>query len=250
MSVWKTLHFFDSEKYFEEIVPKVKRFHTYYSNFFESDLAKYVRRKTTISQLQSFIDNLSEDLKRHKTLFEIATRTKKRDQPYLEFIRQKSKEEEEFNKLNEPQFETFSNLLVFIVFQECAAFNPHLILGRSIFGGHIKSDKGSITEEICSKITTMDFYTGEWYSTFTNWVTKEEAELLLMDFQSIKPKQSHSERYYNDFRIFLETAVENSYGFIAGQNLNEELITLIEQPIVKVELDMKKLNLQSVIEYK
>lgn len=136
------------------------------------------------------------------------------------------------------------------MFQECAAFNPHLILGRNIFGGHIETKRGSIAEEVCSKISNMEFCYGEWYSTFTNWVTKEEAELLLMDFSNVSPRKEYSDRYYEDFKIFLEIAVKNSLGFIAGQNLRKSILKLIENPQISIDIDIKKLNLQSVIEYK
>ena len=250
MSDWKTLHFFDSEKYNDEVVPKVKGFRLNYSDFFDSDLAKYVRRNTSILELQSFIDGLTEDLKKHKVLDEIEKRTKKRNQPYQEFVRQRLRDGEKFSKLYESQYETYSSLITFIVFKECASFNPHFILGRRIFGSFIETKTGSIAEEVCSQITQMEVCIGESYSTFTNWITREEAELLLMDFSNVKPKNEDSFDYFKDFKVFLETAVDNSLGLIAGQNMHEGLITLIEKPLVEIELDIKKLNLKYVIEYK
>jgi len=48
----------------------------------------------------------------------------------------------------------------------------------------------------------------------------------------------------------LNLAIENGLGFISITNIREEIIYGIDKPKLKIPINLKQLNFQSVIEYK
>lgn len=258
MGDWNTLHYFDDKKFYSEIVPDFKNNGQLIEKYFNSELGKHIaysndKNVERISEIRRFSQFLDKDFKHHKTLLEIHKRSKGIDEEYSAFIKKRHQDEKIFQQENGNIIEDINLILTLIIFSECAAFNPHLILGRSIFTGNVCAKPGSVAEDVIYNFTNNDFGS-IFYSTrsnrngLINWVTHEDLRLLWLDKENLKPADNDSEKYFSDFYKFIEIAIENELGVIAGTNMNEDMLKLIQSPL-SVKIDVKHLGLESVINY-
>lgn len=258
MGDWNTLHHFDDKKFYSIIVPDLKSNGQLLGKYFNSEFGKYVayandKNTERIAEIVTLNQFLDKDFKHHKTLFDIQNRKKGINEDYSEFIKKRSQDEENFQKANGHIIEDINLILTLIIFSECAAFNPHLILGRSIFTGNVSAKSKSVAEEIIYNFTNNEigsiFYSSCSNCTgFINWITNEDLRLLWLDKENLQPADNSSEKYFSDFYKFIEIAVENELGVIAGTNMNEDILKLIQSPL-SVKIDLKQLGLESVINY-
>jgi hypothetical protein len=258
MGDWNTLHYFDDKKFYSEIVPDLKSNGQLLQKYFNSEFGRYLayandKNAERIAEIIRFIRFLDKDFKHHKTLFEIQNRKKRIDEEYSKFIEKRNQDENDFHKVNGHIIEDINLILTLIIFSECAAFNPHLILGRSIFTGNVTAKLNSVAEEVICNFTNNElgsiFYSSASNCNgFINWVTNDDLRLLWLDKENLKPADNGSEKYFSDFYKFIEIAVENELGVIAGTNMNENILKLIQSPL-SVKIDIKELGLKSVIYY-
>ena len=155
MGDWNTLHHFDDKKFYSKIVPDFKSDGQLLRKYFNSEFGKYVaygndKNDDRISEILRFSQHLDEDFKSHKTLLNIQTRKKGISEEYSVFIKKRYQDEEDFQKANGQIIEDINLILTLMVFSECAAFNPHLILGRTIFTGCVSASPNSVAGEIIS----------------------------------------------------------------------------------------------------
>ncbi|MCB9230597.1 MAG: hypothetical protein H6581_02995 [Bacteroidia bacterium] len=254
MGDWNTLHHFNDKIFYAEIVPDLKRNGQLLEKYFNSEFGKYIayaddNNADRIAEIISFCQFLDKDFKHHKTLFEIQKRTKGKDEDYDSFIVKRNRDEDDFQKANGKIIEDINNILTLIIFSECAAFNPHLILGRRIFTGNVRAKPDSVAEEVIWNFTNREsgsiFYSSNG---LINWVTHDDLQLLWLDKENLQPADRDSEKYFSDFYKFIEIAVENELGVIAGTNMREDILKLIKSPLT-VKVDVKELGLENVINY-
>lgn len=259
MGDWNTLHHFDDRKFYSRIVPDFKKDGQLLNQYFNSDLGKYIvygtdtNNEGRIAEILRFCQLLDKDFKTHETLFNIQTRKKGINEVYADFIKKLYQDEADFQKANGHIIEDLNHILTLIIFSECAAFNPHLILGRSIFTGCVSATPKSIAQDIISKFTDKKlgsiFYSSRSNCNgFINWVTNEELQLLWLDKENIYSADKDTDKYFADFCKFIEIALDNNLGVISGTNMNERILKLIESPL-QIKIDIKKLGLESVINY-
>lgn len=259
MSDWNTLHHFDDKKFYSEIVPDFKTDGQLLKRYFNSELAKYILYGTDttnedrIAEILRFTKHLDKDFKTHEILFNIHKRKKGINETYTNFIKKFYEDEINFRKINGHIIEDINHILTLIIFSECAAFNPHLILGRNIFIGCVSANPKSIAQELISKFIYSElgsiFYSSRSdCNGFINWVTNEELQLLWLDKENVYPSNKNASKYYSDFCKFIEIALDNNLGVISGTNLNEQILKLIESPL-PFKIDIKKTGLENVINY-
>jgi len=258
MGDWNTLHHFDDKKFYSQIVPDFKSKGQLIRKYFNSEFGKYIaygndKNNERIAEILKFSKLLNESFKVHETLLDIQKREKGINEVYADFIKNRYRDEAEFQNANGHIIEDINHILTLMIFSECAAFNPHLILGRKIFTGNIKAKPKSIAQDIISKFTDNErgsiFYSSmSNCNGFINWLTNEELQILWLDKESIYSRDEDSDKYFSDFCTFIEIALDNNLGVISGTNMNERILKLIEPPL-PVKIDVKKLGLQSVINY-
>ena len=258
MGDWNTLHHFDNKKFYSEIVPDLKGNGQLLKKYFNSEFGKYIaygndKNDERIDEILKFSHLLDSDYKSHKVLLDIQTRKKGINEEYSSFIQKRYQDEENFQRTNGHIIEDINLILTLIIFSECAAFNPHLILGRSILKGCVNAKPKSVSEEIISNLINNElgsiFYSSRSNCNgFINWVTYEDLELLWLDKENLYPTDKDSEKYFSDFFKFIEIALENELGVISGTNMNEEILKLIPSPL-PLKIDIKHLGLESFINY-
>ena len=258
MGDWNTLHHFDDKKFYSKIVPDLKNDGQLLRKYFNSEFGNYIvygseKNDERIAEILRFSWFLDKDYKLHETLLNIQTRKKGINEEYSDFIKKRSQDEEEFQKANRHIIEDINLILTLMVFSECASFNPHLILDRTIFTGYVDAKPKSIAKDIISKFTDNElgsiFYSSHSNCNgLINWVTNEELQLLWLDKENLNSTGKDADKYFYDFYKFIEIAIENNLGVISGTNMNERILKLIQSPL-SVEIDLKKLGLTNVINY-
>lgn len=224
MGDWNTLHYFDDKKFYSKIVPDLRGEEYLLKNYFNSQFGKYIiydydHNEGRITDIIKFTAFLDDEFKIHKTLLSIQNREKSVNEEYKNFIEKLYKDEDNFYRKNGQIIEDINLILTLMIFSECASFNPHLILGRSIFTGCVSAKPKSIAEEIISKFTNNGLGS-IFYSThsncngFINWVTNEDLQLLWLDKENLYSKGNDAEKYFSDFYKFIEIAIENNLGVI------------------------------------
>lgn len=258
MGDWNTLHHFDDQKFYSEIVPDLQSEGHLLRNYFNSEFGKYIvcdnhQNEGRITDIMKFSQFLNDEFKIHETLLSIQTRKKNVNEEYSDFIKKLYKDEDDFYRKNGQIIEDINLILTLIIFSECASFNPHLILGRSIFTGCVSAKPGSIAEDFISGFTNNELGSILYSSRsncngFINWITHEDLKLLWLDKENLHSTGKDADTYFSDFYKFIEIAIENDLGVISGTNLNEEVLKLIPSPL-SVEINIKELGLENVINY-
>lgn len=253
MSDWNTLHLFNDKLFYSEVVPDFKGEGTLLKHYFDSQLGKYIlwnnsRSDERIDKILSYCKFLDADFKVHETLHEIQSRKKNINEDYSTFTNRQSEAQDDFFRSNADVIDDIQNILLLIVFSECAAFNPHLILGRRIFIGNVSAKPRSIAEEVIAMFTNSEFgYTNQMG--IINWVRSEDLKLLLLDRNNLYPSRDESEGYFSEFIKFMEIAVANNLGVISISNVNERVLNMIETPKVQIEIDVECFEFKSVIKF-
>lgn len=254
MGDWNTLHHFNDKKFYTEIVPDLLTNGELLKKYYNLEYAKYITYPNDnitkrIDEIISFNQLLDKDFKHHKTLFDIQNGKKEINEEYSEFIKKRNQREDDFYRLNGHIIEDFNQILTLIVFSESAAFNPHLILGRTVFNGNIIAKSKSVAEDIIHNFTNSKLGSiYNQYSGFINWITYDELQLLWLDKENLQPASDSSKKYFSDFYKFIEIAIENELGLISGTNMNERILKLIKSPL-SVKIDLKEQEFVNVINY-
>jgi len=256
MGDWNTLHLFDSDRFFEVVVPDLIDEGCLLTHYFKLRKEKDIlwRNKNSahrIAQIVKFCKEFDKSFKIHKLLNLLESRTKKISEPYNEFLQKRNADINNFIKKNIEVIDDFNKILPFLLFSECAQFNPHLILGRRIFSNSIQAKEGSIAEDCCLIISHHESgsilgYHGEG---IFNWLTKEDVQLLSLDIDNITPASEDREYYYSDFIKFINLAIEHDLGFVSVTNIREDIMCRIEKPKLKIPIDLKQLNVNNLIEF-
>jgi len=237
MSDWNTLHFFDHSRYVKQVVPDIKSggplLHKSLGDIRNGNdqfLGHYL--PTDLPALLKELQQLDDELLVHPELQRIWT----------ERINSKSYREDRqtrYDMAREAVSETsrsvladFTQILTYLIFTECAVFNPYLSIGRSIFSHCINVPKGSLAEELH----------GEWrhqkhghVMTFDGTgiigcLSAAELKLMEMELEKCGPKTPATRPYFEAFSWMVHTASEKDWGLLAITNVDEDPLTRIIAP--------------------
>ncbi|SEO92505.1 hypothetical protein SAMN05660816_03858 [Niastella yeongjuensis] len=256
MGDWNTLHIFNDRYFFEHLVPDFKGDGTIFKNYWDSPLGKSIlwghdNGEARTQHMIELCRQLQPDFKVHEKYYEILNRKKKPTETYEDFRLKQHQDEDLFLQMNTTAIEDLNILLQAIIFSECAAFNPHLILGRRIFTGNIEAKDGSIADEVISQVMYQKY--GSLYYCYTggvmNWITYEELQLMWLDKENLRVAADGAEQYLHEFLAFAELALQHTCGFISVTNVREEQLNAIENPRLKINLDTKEKGYKYVINY-
>jgi hypothetical protein len=240
MGDWRTLHFFDKTKYINEVVPKVRNIETYLTDFLNEDRTRRLNRflvpkEEIIKQTKELVSELDEELNYHPILIELNKVKNKKYENY-------TVHRDVFIRNNQPAIEFFEFLIIETIFANVADYNPHFLLGKRAFEGSIETENNSISYELLEKIrfqdqcSILDLIDGG----IINWLSAEEVQMLHMDEHKIKPSNTESLDYVNEFKEFLKYASEKNLGLISLRNPKEsDLINLRDDDSNRIEFTKK-----------
>ena len=159
MGDWRTLHFFDEDRYIQKIVPLVKNGQDYITSFSTDYRLKWfdsfnIDRKEIINQTVDFITELSYDLRIHSELKRIDER--KTNESFNQYIQRSTSELGNFRNSKKYAIEAFEFLLIETIFSTVSNFNPYFSLGKGIFESYVKTKKDSIAQELCNRIVSQE----------------------------------------------------------------------------------------------
>ena len=254
MSDWRTLHFFDSDYMLNKVIPGIKTNEKYLTDYFNSALGKQLFwndiKENRITEVQRLTLDLTEDFTRHKNLYDLESTVRRDTESYDDYIHRRSVDIKEFLHNNVSIIEDFNRIFTLIIFSECAAFNPHLVLGRRIFSGCIETKEKSLAESCCDKLITPD--TGSIFITndaIYNWLTQDEVHLLYYDFDKVSPADDDALDYYLDFKKIVEIAHQKNLGLMACSNAREGVLYQVRSRL-DLRIDIDDFIGGSVIMYK
>lgn len=252
MGDWRTLHFFNEEKYKEEIVPQVTDIESYLSAFLNDYRLNWVdgypiTREEILRNTITFVSELSSELNIHPYLIEIEKR--KAQETYHDFVKRRNQDFDHFFKSKLSVIEFFEFLLIETIFSSVANFNPHFKLGKRLFESLISAKKGSVAEELIRLITTgpngavLDLVDGG----IMNWLNKEEVELLYLDNENLICQDDKYPGYVNEFKEFLFMAVNSDCGLISLRNPSEYRLSRLQSKPNENEIQVKESGFKNIL---
>jgi hypothetical protein len=220
MGYWCTLHLFDDQKFYSEVIPKMKG----ERGDLSEDYLEFLKYHTT-----GGIAHLSEEkiksqiLKQKDYNKNISNSFDKLFKTHLEFNESKDNDPFEFTRRIKG-YEEFCWFLQYYVFKYCSDFYPQILLGKGGVMRNFQLNKKSLAYSI---INELDNWNGFVYCDMmgiTNWLTSEEVELLYLDRANLNFEDSlTAEGFVN----LLEVAYQNKLGLIAGVDMREWMLELL-----------------------
>lgn len=257
MGDWNTLHIFNDRHFYTNIAPDLRNKGELLQRYFNSQLGKYILWDNSNSEVRTrqMVDlcrDLKSDFKVHTTLFEIEARQKKPTEVYADFKDKQSQDYDQFMHAHADAIEDLNRILTLILFTECAAFNPHLVLGRRIFTGNVTAKAGSVASGVIDMIPCRE--SGSFYYSnmsncngLMNWVTYEELQLLWLDKDNLLVPDGTDEQYLTEFLQFVELALQHESGLLSVTNVNEQVLNAIPEPTLQIDIDPKEKGWKSII---
>jgi hypothetical protein len=228
MGDWRTIHLFDKTRYIKEVVPEVRNLEDYLSTFLNEGRSRWLRGfskppEDIILDTIKLVSELTEELSYHPELIRLSKLINKNYNNYYSH-------RENFIRQRQASIEFFEYLLLETIFSRVADFNPHFILGKTIFEGCVETTNNSIAEELTSKLTSqdensiLDLIDGG----ITNWLSKEEVELLHLDRDNVLPSNEEAVDYVAEFKELIKIAHDRSLGLISLRNPREVELTSLQ----------------------
>lgn len=221
MGYWSTLHLFDDNKFYKEVVPALKgesgdlaadcleflRFHVLggISRLSPSDLNAVVEQ--TVGNIIAISNSLDATFRIHSEYKKI----KDYDERFL-FLSHMDGHDD------------FCKFFEYYTFKTCSDFFPHVPLGK---GGVSRNFELSIKTLSYAIIEELD----DWNDFFcaggmgiTNWITHEDIRYLYLDKEHLH--YSDNERA-ESFMMLLEVAHDHKLGLIEGVDMREDRLELL-----------------------
>jgi hypothetical protein len=247
MGDWRTLHLFDKSRYIKEIVPIIKDFDTYLSVFLNEERLRWLNSfsipsEEILKETTKLVSELIDGLSSHPKLKELS-RVKIRN------IDNYYSHREKFISRRQSSIEFFEYLIIETIFSSVADFNPHFILGKSIFEGCIDTKLNSVAKELSSKLTLqnddsiLDLIDGG----IINWLSREDVEMLYLDKENILPCNDESSNYVNEFKEFLKIAYERNLGLISMRNPRESDLKSLKNSSDEIIKIVRKGNFKHIV---
>jgi len=247
MSDWNTLHFFDHNRYLSHVVNGVKD---------GSLLRKYLKvdrlRRSTydcssvetlISSVQEELIHLDKELRYNVRLNHFLIKPMVGNSNRQKYLNREAEVKRILNEQSRTVLENYTNIITYIIFAECAVFNPHLKIGRSIFERCVYMEEGSLLEELHNKwrYPKPGHVISMYGSGVLGWLSAEEVSLLEMDLQNSRPITQRDKTYFEDFTWMVKTAAAQNWGLLGVTNVNESLLAEIDSPKLTIAMKIPKL---------
>jgi len=242
MGDWNTLHVFDDKKFYQVVVPILKGEGKPLEFYLDTDFGKYTLRDIKQSK-NSIIDSIIKTAHQFDDKFKF----------FLGFPQPEPAPIYYRNFYNKNSwFHEFNSICEYIVFSECAFFNPHFKLGKNLFYSFIKAKPNTASQDFQNQIGMMnDSIFGIEGDGIKNWITNDELSLYILDFENLSSTpQGDKFNYLEEFKLFIKTFHENGYGVISCFNLRSEFYSRIDRPDNSIGKTLKKLSLKNVIQEK
>lgn len=243
MGYWCTLHLFNDRKFHEELIPEMrgikgnidsvcKDFLECYTvggvrNYSVTELSKRVSQVTR--QINEISNSMDHSFKLHHEFCKINDFDTSMD--YL-------------GKM-EGHYE-FCKFLEYSIFRCCADFYPHIPLGKGGLGRNFDFNKKykSLSFSIVNELDKWNTFFCADMMGITNWLNKEEVELLYLDRENLISKENtRGDIIYN----LIEIANEYNMGLVVGIDMREDnLERLPSYKLIKAEM-WNNLNTQGML---
>lgn len=241
MGYWCTLHLFDDEKFYKEVVPKMKGekgnleptckdFLTLYTiggmkNLSDSEITNRVAE--VVKSIHEISSSMDDSFKKHMEFSKIEDYEKRN--LYL-------------GELN-GHYE-FCKFLEYYIFKCCADFFPHVPLGKGGLSRNFNLDPKSLSSSILSHLDHWNEFFCAGMMGITNWLDQEEVELLHLDKENLTYEENaKGKSIYN----FLEIAYENKLGVVVGIDMRESLLEGLPAHKLVTPESWKKLNTEGML---
>jgi len=218
MGYWCTLHLFDNQIFYEKVVPELKG----QIGNLESECEEFLKLYT-VGGLNKY--SKPEVLKRvdevTRSIHEISNSLDKSFKINAEYSQIKDYKEQQLfiGKLN--GHSDFCKFFEYYIFKHCADFFPHIALGKGGLNRNFNLNYKTLTYSIISEIDEWKEVLCHDMMGVTNWLSKEEIELLYLDKENlIFEEKTTGESIYK----FLEIAYQNKLGFVVGIDMRENLL--------------------------
>ncbi|NJC27684.1 hypothetical protein [Neolewinella antarctica] len=234
MSNWNTLHFFDFNKYQNDVVPKAPQ---------KLSLKLMQNSPPANSQsLRELLENMEENYIVHTELKDIESLEKRNGETYEAMLSRKRSEYIVFKEKYDFILCDYAEQLSILLFTEVAQLDNYLILGRNILTQNVVAIKGSVAEECLNKMMTTRPGTISAYggSGILNWLSAEEISLLHMDRTNVHPANSSASTYHRSFLAMVDKAATHEFGLLCASNLSSRVVAEVRRqsnPLITVTFD-------------
>lgn len=184
MGAWVTLHVFDSEKFQKELVPRLKG----QKGDLEADYLCYL--KTCVGH------------KSNLNIEQIITVSRQFDDTLSHFSGYSGKtNSEDFWDFFDWHYE-YARFFTVMIFTHCADLYPYFRTGKIGMAGRMNYKKASsLAEDILWRLYDYRHFSPHGMG-ITGWLTQEEMELLLLDFDNIYDEDEFEMR--DEFEAFVK----------------------------------------------
>lgn len=221
MGYWCSLHLFDDNKFYSEVVPQLKgeigdlteavrEFLKYYfvggiSHLSDEKLNALIEQN--IQWIVSISTSLDETFKIHNEFHKITDY--KSQNHYLGNL--------------DGHYE-FCRFLEFYLFKTCADYNPHVGLGKGGVSRNFNIQIKTLSCDIIGELEDENAFLSQDRMGIVNWITHEDVELLFLDKENLRFKDNERAE---SFLELLDIAYKNKLGFIMGIDMREDQLRLL-----------------------
>lgn len=214
MGYLRTLHLFDDQKFYNEVVPLLRGE--------RGDLLFEYREFLKLNLLVGIANMNEAEINRiaQNDVNQITCLSGKLTANFKSHSEHPRHEDLELFLDNLTIRDVFTNFFEYYIFKSCADFFPHVFLGK--FGVRYslnlsrKSLADSVTRELDSTNILLNNSMG-----IINWLTHEDVRLLYLDKENIQVKDKEKG---GNIMGFIEIAKENNLGLVQGLDLNDRLL--------------------------
>lgn len=219
MGYWTTLHLFDDNSFYKNVVPSLKgQNENIRSEFFE--FSKYHKiggvEHFTNNELALFLDSSVSEIVNIANSFDKTFKFHNEFHKIVDYSASKlylSKVEGLYD---------FCRFFEYYIFKTCADFFPHIPLGKGgVFRNFNLNYKTLSYSIICELDNENDFFGLGERMGITNWITHEDVELLYLDKENLHYEDNN---HAIGFMTLLEIAFKNKLGLIMGIDMRQDVL--------------------------
>lgn len=214
MGYWRTVHLFDDQKFYKEVVPALKGeagdltkdLLTFFQNYVSGGIRNLSPKETdhlisqTLNRFISISHTLDASFKINKEFENIKT-----IDGLMSFM----------NGLD--GYYEFCDFFEYYLFQTCSDFFPHVAVRKNRLGMQFDLNVKTLAYSLISELDAGCFFSGSGMGV-ESWITNEDVQYLYLDKSNL---------HFNDniiaegFLTLLEVAHAHQLGMLIGIDINE-----------------------------
>ncbi|TCI84802.1 hypothetical protein [Tenacibaculum sp. M341] len=215
MGYWNTLHLFDDNKFYKELVPVLRG----EKGCLQNDFIEFLRLYRT-----GGITDLSLEELKKKTDTSVSKIIEISNKFNSNFKAHNLNSDENHSLQNNEFHYEYSRFFEYYVFKYCADFYPHLPTGKGGLLSELDPKDNSIAFEI---LENLEDFNSVFLSDggIINWIDLEDIEILIMskdELFSIGPYDEEIMDYFENYIKLFEIALSNKLGLIRGRDMIEQ----------------------------